>query len=282
MSILQTILEHKRGEIEAAKKEVPLTKLRSMADRFSPRGFAKNLLAGVHPRIIAEIKRASPSKGVIRADLEPIYCATAYAEGGAGGLSILTDEKFFSGSLEFLRRVREALTGDSSVGLLRKDFIIDPYQVWQSREAGADALLLIVAALEQKDLELLLETCLAAEIDVLLEVHTREELDRVFSLRTLDRFTSESSSQLLLGINNRDLNTFQVALETTQVLAAQARKREPRLPIISESGILSAKDLQTLRAYHADAFLIGEYLVRKGDPGENLSRLRSEYIELIT
>jgi len=273
-NILETILVEKRKEVVLAAAARPLSDVQASAAQLSPAlGFCERLRNASAPAIIAEIKRASPSKGLIRPDLDPVRTAIAFSDAGASCLSILTDEKFFQGSLNFLIDIREALR---EIPLLRKDFICHPYQVWQTRAAGADALLLIVAALEDEDLHFLFEESLRAGLDILLEAHTEEELERLSAL--LKKFPQAQKSSIV-GINNRDLKTFSVDLEVTNRLINWAKKR-PEFEdsmFISESGILSSADLLKVSSYGAKAFLIGEVLVKVGSPGDNLSRMIREF-----
>lgn len=262
--ILNRIIEVKREEVARARADVPeavlLERVRAQSPlgAFAPRGFGAALRERIglgQPAVIAEIKKASPSKGVIREDFDPARIAASYQSGGAACLSVLTDETFFQGSLDNLGLARSA----SRLPLLRKDFIIDPYQVVQAREAGADCILLIVAALDDARLWALEDAAIDLGLDVLVEVHDARELDRALSLRTP-----------LIGINNRDLRTFDVSLRTTLDLL-------PSMPhdrlVITESGIASRDDVATMRAGGVDAFLVGEAFMREDDPGAALARL---------
>ncbi len=261
-NILDTIMAEKRREIVADAAAVPLSALQAEAGRAAPcLGFAARLRNAKSPAIIAEIKRASPSKGAIRPDLDPVQTAKEFVAGGAACLSILTDKKFFQGDLEFLKAVRAAVP---ETPLLRKDFVCHPYQVWQSRAARADAILLIVAALEDGDLALLAKEARTAGLDVLVEVHTAEELERALKLPVDDGF--------ILGINNRDLKTFNVDLGVTKRLM-EALSPDSTPFVVSESGIFTPADIALLTGYGARAFLVGEALVATGNPGENLRRL---------
>lgn len=263
--ILERILEVKRGEVEALRSKVPLAELaRRGADQPPPRGFARALdptvplSPGEAPRahrVIAEVKKASPSKGVIRADFDPVAIARAYARGGASALSILTDEKHFQGNLEHLRSAR----GVVDLPILRKDFIIDPYQIHEARAAGADAILLILAALDDSTLWRLKATAEELGLDILWEVHDRAELERLLP------FTPR-----LVGVNNRNLRTFEVSLETTRALL-------PAIPAgalcVSESGFFRRSELDLMRGWGVSAFLIGESLMRAPDPAIALREL---------
>lgn len=274
-NILETILVEKRKEVVRDAAAQPLSELKRISSERAPvLGFCRALSSGESPAIIAEIKRASPSKGIIRPDLDPVKTAEEFAKAGARCLSVLTDEKFFQGSLQFLVDVRSAVP---RMPLLRKDFICHPYQVWQTRAVGADALLLIVAALNDADLELLLAESQTAAIDVLLEVHTEEELSRLLQLL---KKQPALQANTLIGINNRDLKTFNVDLAATERLIQWVRSEMPDFSqalFVSESGILSAIDLKRVAKAGAKAFLLGEYLVKTGQPGQNLERLITEF-----
>ena len=259
--ILDKILRHKKEEVELAKQATPLLLLQErLAERPAPRGFAEALIrqAGVGTAIIAEVKKGSPSKGLIRPDFDPVDIARRYQAGGAACLSILTDQEFFMGELSFLEQIAEAVT----VPLLRKDFIIDPYQLVEARVYGADAVLLIAAALNQARLEQLTEQAHDLGLDVLLEVHDAEELAR--ALRVPVR---------LIGINNRDLKTFHTDLAVTERLLPLIP--EDRL-VVSESGLRSRDDILRLQRAGAKAFLVGESLMREehfeGKLGELLGK----------
>jgi indole-3-glycerol phosphate synthase len=257
--ILHRILAVKQQEIEAAKRARPLEAVRAEAERAPPpRGFAAALRAEVAagvPAVIAEVKKASPSKGVLRADFDPAVIARAYAAGGAACLSVLTDRQFFQGAPEHLVAAREA----SGLPTLRKDFVVDPYQVYEARAIGADCILLIVAALADGSLRELEAAAGELGMDVLVEVHDRAELDRALALTTP-----------LVGINNRNLRTFETRLETTLDLL-------PAIPsgrlAITESGILNRADVERMRAAGVNAFLVGEAFVRAADPGAALAAM---------
>jgi indole-3-glycerol phosphate synthase len=242
---------------------VPLDALRvRAAEASAPRGFARALAtkatAGI-PAVIAEVKKASPSKGVIRADFDPAAIARSYADAGAACLSVLTDVDFFQGDDAYLQQARAACT----LPVLRKDFTVDPYQVVEARTLGADAILLIVAALDDVQLREFAALALELGLDVLVEVHDDAELDRALAVPDVD-------GRVLLGINNRNLRTFAVSLDTTLAL-------QPRAPagrrLVAESGILVPDDVTRLRAAGIDAFLVGEAFMREPDPGMALRRL---------
>ncbi|MBW2712448.1 MAG: indole-3-glycerol phosphate synthase TrpC [Deltaproteobacteria bacterium] len=259
MSILDEILAHKREEVTAAKKEISADELRErvLAVDTPCRGFRAALCTGERPRIIAEVKRRSPSKGEIRPDFHPVICAQAFVKGGAATLSVLTDEKYFGGHLDYLREIRAAV----DIPLLRKEFIVDPYQIDEARLAGADAVLLIVAALSDEDLRDLYLHGRLLGLDVLVEVHDQEELDRV------------PGEVDLLGINNRNLKTFETRLETSEALLDGIS--EDRV-VVSESGIASYADICRLEKAGAKAFLVGESLMRQEDVCEALRSLRGK------
>jgi len=260
--ILARILAAKAAELAAARAAVPLETLRERALAMPPpRDFVGALRAKIaagEPAVIAEIKRASPSKGVLREPFDPAAIAASYARHGAACLSVLTDAQFFQGGPDDLRAARAA----AGLPVLRKDFLIDPYQVFEARAMGADCVLLIVAALGDARLAELEDVAEALGLAVLVEVHDGAELDRALRLRTP-----------LLGINNRDLKTFATRLETTLALLPAV----PRGRIaVTESGILSRQDVARLRGGGAEAFLVGEALLRAADPGAELGRLFAE------
>jgi indole-3-glycerol phosphate synthase len=259
MTILDEILEYKAGELAARRRITHLTTLRERAANAPrPRGFAAALeahIAAGRAAVIAEIKKASPSKGVIRPDFDPIAIAESYATGGASCLSILTDERYFQGRDDYLAAVRNR----TELPLLRKDFVIDPYQVYEARALGADCVLLIAAALDDGRLHDCYDTARELELDVLLEVHDLTELERALAL-----------SPHLIGINNRDLKTFKTELANTYALL-------PAIPhgalVVTESGIADRDDVAAMRAHGVHAFLVGEALMRASDPGAALRRL---------
>ena len=258
--ILQKIVAHKREEVVAAKKRFPLERLRDrlalVEDR--PRGFARALRAMAESggtAVIAEVKKGSPSRGIIRADFDPLTIAETYQESGATCLSVLTDEKFFFGHRNYLGLIREA----GSLRLLRKDFICDPYQLIEARAFGADAVLLIAAMLDPVQLRDLAGQAAELGLDVLLEVHDESELEAALQ-----------SGAELIGINNRNLRTFVTDLSTTERLAALVPR--DRL-IVAESGIDGRADVERLQRAGAAAFLVGESLMRESDIGTKLREL---------
>jgi indole-3-glycerol phosphate synthase len=257
--ILNRILAVKREEIAARKALRPLPAVRLAAEDAVPaRGFEVALrakIAGGHAGVIAESKKASPSKGVLRADYDPAFNARSYEQGGAACLSVLTDAQFFQGSDDHLKAAR----GACALPVLRKDFTIDPYQVYEARALGADAILLIVAALEPAQMAELEAVAHAVGLDVLVEVHDAAELDHALALKTP-----------LLGINNRNLRTFETTLDTT--LSLLGRVPKGRL-VVTESGILGPSDVVRMRAAGVNAFLVGEAFMRAENPGVELARL---------
>jgi len=258
---LDTILASTRASVAAAKARVPLAELERQSAKHQPRGFAAALRrkASTGPAIIAEIKKASPSKGLIREDFDVTWLASRYQAGGAAALSVLTDEPYFQGSLRNLELASAAVT----LPCLRKDFTIDEYQIVEARAHKADAILLIVAALTNAELKHFAQAARGLSLDVLVEVHTIAELERV-----LDALGETGASAI--GVNNRDLKTFGVRLETSLALADQIPANVVR---VAESGISSPNDLARLHAAGFDAFLIGESLMRQPDPGAALEEL---------
>ena len=258
--ILDRINAVKRDEVAAAQARVPLAALRAEAEsRAEPtRGFAQALrdkIAAGRSGVIAEVKKASPSKGVLRADFRPADIARSYERHGAACLSVLTDAPHFQGSVDYLQQARAAC----ALPVLRKDFMVDPYQVYEARAMGADCILLIVASLADGQMAELEDCALGLGLDVLVEVHDGAELERALRLKTP-----------LVGINNRNLKTFEVTLDTTLGLLAQVPA--DRL-LVTESGILGPGDVQRMRDAQVHAFLVGEAFMRAPDPGAALSAL---------
>jgi indole-3-glycerol phosphate synthase len=258
---LDRILATTRVTVAAAKASVLIAELERLAALHQPRGWAAALRrkAATAPAVIAEIKKASPSKGLIRAEFDAVELARSYFVGGAAALSVLTDEPFFQGSLRNLELASAAVP----LPCLRKDFTVDEYQIVEARAHHGDAILLIAAALTDGELKRFAETARAINLDVLVEVHTAEELDRVLSA------LGESGADAI-GVNNRDLRNFQVRLETSLELVARI---PPTVVRVSESGIATPGDLIRLQAAGFDAFLIGESLMRQPDPGAALKVL---------
>jgi indole-3-glycerol phosphate synthase len=257
--VLKKILRRKIEEISASVKQESLSALSQRATQASPpRGFVNAMqqrVARGESAVIAEIKKASPSKGVIREHFDPPAIARSYAEGGAACLSVLTDKDFFQGSAQYLTEARNAC----ELPVIRKDFLIDQYQIYEARAMGADCVLLIVAALGDAMLAELYGLAHHLDMDVLIEVHDGEELERAMQL-----------SPALIGINNRDLRTFDVTLQTTLDLL-------DRIPddvmVVTESGILSRADVSLMREHNVNAFLVGEAFMRAESPGQTLAEL---------
>jgi indole-3-glycerol phosphate synthase len=254
-AILTEIAEHVRGVVRRRRHEMPLAALRDRPSYSTPaRGFA-SALAGDSRRIVAEVKKASPSKGLIRPDFDPVSIARAYAAHGASAISVLTEERFFHGSLGALEQIHQAV----QLPVLRKDFILDSYQLVEAKSYGADAVLLIAALLEAASLRDLREQATALGLDAVLEVHTAAELDA--ALR---------AGAQIVGLNNRDLRTFEVDLAVSETLA---RLLPPGVMAICESGIDSAAQIRRVEAWGIHAFLIGESLMRAPEPGKKLREL---------
>ncbi len=257
--ILNKIVAVKHQEVAAAKRRKPLDAVRFDAEsRVLTRDFAAALRAKIaagKPAVIAEVKKASPSKGVLRADFIPADIAQSYAEQGAVCLSVLTDKDFFQGSVDYLKQARASC----DLPVLRKDFIVDPYQVYESRVMGADCILLIAACLDDAQMKSLEALAMSLDMAVLVEVHDRAELGRALKLKTP-----------LLGINNRNLQTFEVSLDTTLTLLQEVPA--DRL-LVTESGITTPTEVARLRAAGVNAFLVGEAFMRAEDPGTALAAL---------
>lgn len=254
--ILDDIVTAKRAELAVQKQQVPLSQLQDMAlFQAAPLPFLRTLREWPGRAIIAEVKKASPSKGLIRADFEPLSLAQIYAASGAVAISVLTERQFFQGSLEFLRLIREQV----ALPLLRKDFLFDPYQVYEARAFGASAILLIVAILSDGQLTELRMLAHALGLDCLIEVHDEAELRRALTCGVQ-----------LLGINNRDLRTFHTTIETSERLL---RLVPPEVTVVSESGFSRREQLSRLEAQGARAFLIGETFMAAPDPGVPLRAL---------
>lgn len=263
--ILNKIVAVKREELAAAQKKMPLAEMRRDAEsRVLTRDFEGALRAKIaqgQAAVIAEVKKASPSKGVIRADFIPADIAQSYAEGdgevSAACLSVLTDKQFFQGSVDYLKQARASCL----LPVLRKDFLIDPYQVYESRAMGADCVLLIAACLEDAQMAEMEAVARSLDMAVLVEVHDAAELERALRLKTA-----------LLGINNRNLRTFEVSLQTT--LELQKQVPADKL-LVTESGILTPADVKLLRGAGVNAFLVGEAFMRAEEPGLALAKLFS-------
>lgn len=255
-TILRKILERKVAEVAERRQQAPVEALRDkIVDQSAPRGFAEALQTKIEQglaAVIAEIKKASPSKGVIRENFDPVEIARSYEKGGAACLSVLTDVDFFQGADSYLQQARNA----TSIPVLRKDFIIDAYQLYEARAIGADCILLIAAALDASSLHALHDQALELGLDVLVEVHDRRELELALELSTP-----------LIGINNRNLHTFHTSLDTSFNLLSHMP--QDRL-VVTESGINTIDDVMAMRGHGIQAFLVGEALMRAEDPGRRL------------
>jgi indole-3-glycerol phosphate synthase len=255
-SFLSRITSHKRDELARAEKMLSFASLQQMAQaQTAPRDFRHALSTGENIAVIAEMKKRSPSAGVLRDNFDPVALAKSYAAHGAAALSILTDEKFFGGNLENLQKARDACV----LPILRKDFILSPYQIWEARAFGADAILLIVAMLDRSELFELLSAAEESGLHALVEVHNEAELDRALL-----------AGANLIGVNNRNLQTFEVTLETTERLSKLIPSSSVR---VAESGIASRDEVKRMAACGVDAVLVGSHLMRQSDPGEALSKL---------
>ncbi|MBE7928354.1 indole-3-glycerol phosphate synthase TrpC [Pseudomonas saudiphocaensis] len=258
-TVLEKIITRKYEEVAQRRAQVGLAELERLAGIADPvRGFARRLqeqVASKQPAVIAEIKKASPSKGVLREDFDPAEIARSYEAGGATCLSVLTDIDFFQGADEYLQQARSAC----NLPVIRKDFMVDPYQVVEARALGADCILLIVAALSDEQMKELADVAAEQGLDVLVEVHDGAELERALGIEAP-----------LIGINNRDLHTFELDLETTLDLL-------PRIPrdrvVVTESGILHRADVELMEINQVYAFLVGEAFMRAEQPGAELQRL---------
>ncbi len=254
--ILDEIIANKKEELAETKRRVQFHDVKAKASHAGPaRGFGKALSAGTGIRLIAEVKKASPSQGVIREDFDPVRIARTYEESGASCLSVLTEKKYFQGDIEYLGRIRKAVT----LPLLRKDFIIDEYQVHEARAAGADAILLIAACLDTNQIQDYIGIASGIGLDVLVESHTHRELDR-----------SLSAGARFVGINNRDLTNFSVSLQTTFDLIKEIPDDRT---VVSESGIKTRDDVLKLQQAGVDAVLVGETLMREKDIGKKVKEL---------
>ena len=262
--ILHRILQTKQHEVALAKTQAPFAHVKQAAlssiedPVLKPRGFYQAIehkIAQGFPGVIAEIKQASPSRGILRSPFDPVEIALSYAKHGAACLSVLTDVEYFKGANAFLIAARSAC----DLPVIRKDFMIDPYQIFEARAMGADAILLIVAALSDAQLHEFEDVAMQLGMDVLVEVHDAEELDRALQLKSA-----------LLGINNRNLKTFEVSIQNTIGLLKQipANKR-----VVTESGILQQSDVDFLRQHDVHAFLVGEAFMRADSPGQALAQL---------
>lgn len=262
-NILEEIIWHKELEVEQLREKEPLPQLHQKVQTAPPpKDFLAALRQGnTQPALIAEVKKASPSKGVIREDFDPVAIARSYAQGGATCLSVLTDKKFFQGGFENLTAIRKAVDHP----LLCKDFLIYPYQIYLARAHGADAVLLIAAVLSDQDLHYFSKIAQTLGMAALIEVHTLEELDRVLALQSVQ----------LVGINNRNLETFTVDLQTTEDLLNARRQQlgDRQILVVSESGLFTPADIHRVQTAGAHAVLIGESLVKQPDPAIAIQQL---------
>ena len=260
-TILKKIIFRKLEEIQEGCERIPLREMKQkamMASTTPTKGFADAMQAKLdagQSAVIAEIKKASPSKGILRDSFDPVEIAKSYEENGAACLSVLTDKDFFQGSNEYLQQVREAV----DLPIIRKDFIVDDYQVYEARVIGADCILLIAAAIGDAQMYELTETALTLGMDVLVEVHNEEELERALRLPLP-----------MIGINNRDLHSFDVSLDTTIRMLDMIP--DDRI-VITESGILGREDVAKMREHAVNSFLVGEAFMRAENPGEKLAEL---------
>jgi indole-3-glycerol phosphate synthase len=258
-TILKNILQRKQEEVAARKKQSSISELEKTISRLgSPRGFTQALMNQINrkrPAVIAEIKKASPSKGLLREDFQPANIAQSYAENGATCLSVLTDIDFFQGHDSYLQEARAAC----SLPVIRKDFMVDPYQIVESRGLGADCILLIVAALDGEQLHELAASAKEHDLDCLIEVHNQFELERALEM-----------SPELIGINNRDLHSFNTSLDTTYKLLETIPEGTA---VVTESGILTREDVDEMIQHGVYGFLVGETFMRAADPGQKLKEL---------
>ena len=258
MNILEEIVAHKKIEIEKSKDKLPIDKLKKLLSKEQNRkrdfyGSLKSKISAKKIGLIAEIKKASPSKGIIKKDFNPIEIAKAYKNGGATCLSVLTDEKYFQGNLKYIQEIKsvEACHG---MPLLRKDFIIDQYQIYESIYYQSDCVLLIVGAIDRSSLQSLYEICCEDEIDVLIEIHDEKEMDIALNV----------NSQMI-GINNRNLKTFEANLNITKNLVTKYKRDLQDKVVVSESGIFTSADIKSLIEYGVYTFLVGESLIKESN-----------------
>ncbi len=253
-SVLDKIVASKQIEVETAKREIPLSALKEKMRARKPRDF-KSAITGKNIRLIAEVKKASPSRGLLRADFNPVTLAEAYELGGAAAISVLTESQYFQGKLEYLAGIRKAV----SLPLLRKDFIFDPYQVFEAAAGGADAILLITAILEINELKELLSTSKDCGLDSLVEVHNESEIE-----------TALNCGAQIIGINNRNLKNLTVDTATVPALRVLI---PPHVIVVAESGLKTAQDIRNLNELGVNAALIGETLVTAGDISTKIKEL---------
>jgi indole-3-glycerol phosphate synthase len=257
-SILNEIAAYKREWVSECKSRLPEQELLKLASHYSPLDFAGTVIERINNRenaVIAEVKKASPSKGVIREDFDPVWIAQSYADAGATCLSVLTDVKYFQGSDDYVRAIRKAV----SLPILRKEFMVDPYQIAEARMMGADCILIIMAMVDDTLAQTLASTAIEQGLSILPEVHNAAELERALKLETP-----------LLGINNRNLHTFEISLQTTISLLEEVPADKT---VITESGIFSHDDIQLMNESEVYGFLVGESLMRQSLPGRALGEL---------
>ena len=268
MTILDEIFAHKRQEVARSQLEKPLASLQEQVEQLTAGlDFVAALQSASHqPALIAEVKRASPSRGLLLPDFDPLTLAETYRRNGAAAVSVLTDERYFQGSLAYLAQISSLFSGQAaSLPLLRKDFLFDPYQVYEARLAGADAVLLIAAMLTPQQFRELHGLSLELGMTPLVEVHTQAELDLILPFKPV-----------LVGINNRDLHDFSVSLATTERLRPHI---PPGVCVVAESGIHSAADVARLKQVGVDAILVGEALVTAPDVGAAVGELSGQAVE---
>ncbi len=256
MDILEEIVSYKRLEVEKNKDKLPLEKLKKAKRSYAENQFVKTIKLKADKKqiaLIAEVKKASPSKGIIRENFNHIEIARSYKKGGASCLSVLTDEKYFKGNLQFISEIKKEV----NLPVLRKDFIIDPYQIYESVYNQADCILLIVSALEKDMLKRLFEMSCENEINTLIEIHNEKEMETALDVIEVHRDLS------LLGINNRNLKTFETDLNTTKNLVAKYKRDLQNKIVVSESGIFTNDDIKSLVEYNVFTFLVGESLMRE-------------------
>lgn len=257
--ILDDIVEYKKGELNKSKELIPLSELQlKLRNMPLPLDFYSTAIADSSPKIISEIKKASPSKGIICENFDPVKIAKSYEINGASAISVLTDEKFFQGSLDYLSQIKSVV----NIPLLRKDFTLDPYQIYEARAHGADIVLLIAAILDKTQIKEYLGIVESLNMNAIVEIHNHEELDNVID-----------TGCKIIGINNRNLKTFEVDLSTT----VELKKYIPEdVLVISESGISDPEDIRMLRKLGVNTFLIGESFMKSDDPGSTLQRYISQ------
>jgi len=257
-TVLDKILAHKQEEVAASKSRVPLNQLMKETVAVSAPRDMVGALRGANVALIAEVKRASPSKGILIENFDPTWLGTTFAQNGAAAISVLTDERFFQGHLDYLTAIRDAV----HMPVLRKDFVIDPYQIYEGRAAGADAILLIVMALADSQLAELYKTATELEMAALVEVHNEAEMERALKMGVT-----------LIGVNNRDLKTFDEDLGTT---ARLAKLVPPEVTLVAESAIRSVGDVRRMGELGAHAVLVGEGLVKAGNIAEKVREFSSQ------